>query len=310
MIRPCAVLVSALLASAIGAAQNRQNLVDLLESGHCNALPQLRSFLPHIQDKEMKRRAGVAGVRCAMPVNAGEAVYYLEWLAREFPHDPAVLYLSTRVYSDLSVRASQELLYRAPGSPQVHQLNAEALESQGKWKEAADEYRTVLRMDARLAGIHFRLGRLMLSQPGLQANRDDARHEFEEELKIDSRNAGAEFVLGELARQDERWPEAVAHFSRATRLDASFFDAYLGLGRAYLGAGQDAKAVGPLEAAAKLNPENTIVHFQLATAYRRTGRKAEADRESALHEQINGKMREASDRVANAVSGAPAAPKP
>jgi len=210
--------------------------------------------------------------------DASRAVTFLVWLNKEFPHDPALLYLASHVYSDLSIRASNELLSTAPGSPQVHELSAEALETMGKWKEAAEEYRAVLAKNPQMSGIHYRLGRLLLSQNDAPASvKDDARREFEEELRIDPTNAGAHFVLGEGARQAEQWPDAVTHFAEATKLDASFADAYIGYGRALLEQGKAAEAIAPLEAAAKLQPTNPVVHFQLATAYRRAGRKTDAD---------------------------------
>src|SRR6058998_3557549 len=93
-----------------------------------------------------------------------EAVSFVQMLSREFPNDPEVLYLTVHLYSDLSIRASQKLLQTAPESYQVHLLNAEALETQGKWQEAAAEYRTVLSQNPRVPGIHYRMGRLLLSQ--------------------------------------------------------------------------------------------------------------------------------------------------
>ena len=285
---------------------NAAAVIQLAETGHCyEALPQLKIALPQIKDIDLKRRAGMVGVRCAMTLNdAGTAISFLAWLNHEFPHDPAVLYLSTHVYSDLSIRASQELLYTAPGSPQVHELNAEALETQGKWKEAEEEYRAVLAKVPRMPGIHYRLGRLLLSEPDAPAtNKDAAKVEFQEELKIDPNNAGAEFVLGELARQAEQWPDAIAHFSKATKLDTGFAEAFIGLGRALLGADKAAEAAAPLEIAAKMQPDNPEVHFYLATAYRRSGRKADADREFAAHKQASEKTEQTKDEIKKQVTG-------
>jgi len=112
-------------------------------------------------------------------------------------------------------------------------------------------------------------------------------------------------VLGELARQAEQWPDAIAHFSRAAKLDANFADAHLGLGRALLAADRAPEAIAPLEKAVKLQPDNPAAHFQLATAYRRTGRKADADRESLAHQKATEKIHQASDQVRKAVSGVP-----
>ena len=137
----------------------------------------------------------------------------------------------------------------------------------------------VLKSNPQLPGIHYRLGRLLLSKPATPTVKEEARKEFEEELRINPSNAGAEFVLGELARQAENYPEAIERFTRATKMDAMFADAFIGLGRSLLDAQKGAEAVPPLERAEKLQPDNPTVHFLLANAYRRSGRQADADRE-------------------------------
>ena len=121
----------------------------------------------------------------------------------------------------------------APNSLEGHKLNAEALEAQGKWDAAEKEYRAILAQNPQAVGIHFLLGRLLLSKPEPSpADAENAKHEFEQELRVDPSNAGAEYVLGEMARQAGQWPEAIQHFSKATELDAGFGDAFLGLGNA------------------------------------------------------------------------------
>jgi Flp pilus assembly protein TadD len=49
-----------------------------------------------------------------------------------------------------------------------------------------------------------------------------------------------------------------------------------------------AEAVAPLETAVKLEPANPAAHYSLATAYARTGRKQDAEREFALQQQAAG----------------------
>jgi tetratricopeptide (TPR) repeat protein len=236
--------------------------------------------------------------------NTSTAADLIAMLSRDFPHDPAILYLTVHTYSDLSVRASQALLFTNPGAYQVHQLNAEAMEAQEKWDEAAEEYRVVLKTDPHLPGIHYRLGRLLLSKPATPTAKEDARKEFEEELHINPANAAAEFVLGELARQAENYPEAIDRFTRATKLDTMFTDAFIGLGRSLLGAEKVAEAVPPLERAAKLQPDNPTAHFMLANAYRRSGRQADADREVEAHRATSQKARQTTDDLQQALSGA------
>ncbi len=209
-------------------------------------------------DKDFRRSAGLAGVRCAMVKNQFDAADdFLRMLNREFPNDPEVLYTTIHTYSDLATHASQELAMKAPNSAQAHELNAESLEMQGKWDQAAKEYQKVLQQNPQLPGIHFRIGRLLLSAPNPPPDvAEQAKKEFQQELEIDPSNAGAEYVLGELAREAQQWDDAVKHFTRAAKLDSSFGDAYLGWGVALVATKKFSEAVPPLEIAVKLEPEN------------------------------------------------------
>jgi len=266
-----------------------QHAIKLAETGHCaEALPALKKSLAQVADKDLKRNVGLDGVRCAMSLNQqGAALAFLQALTRDFPRDPDVLYLAVHAYSDLSTRASQELAQYARSSYQAHELNAEALEVQGKWDDAAKEYHTVLKQNPSLPGIHFRLGRLLLSKPnpGLEVA-EEAKKEMEQEIAIDPSNAGAEYVLGELARQAGQWPEAEEHFSRASKLDAGFGDAFLGLGSSLMSQKKFPEAIAPLEASVKLEPANPTAHYSLAVAYTRSGRKQDGEKEFAIHRQM------------------------
>ena len=267
-----------------------RNAAALAESGHCvEALPALKKSIK-VEDKELRRKIGLDGVRCAMTLHQPDAALeFLHLLAREFPQDPDALYESIHAYSDLSSSASQELARTAPSSYQAHELLAESFESQGKWEEAEKEYRGILKQNPNLPGIHFRLGRALLSVPNPSPDAAaEAKKEFEQELQIDPSNAGAEYVLGELARQSQQWDEAVKRFSRAAKLDPQFGEAFLGLGSSLLSEKQYADAIAPLERAVKLEPRNPDAHYSLAMAYTRAGRKEDGEKEFAIHQRIIG----------------------
>jgi tetratricopeptide (TPR) repeat protein len=266
-----------------------ERAVSQAAAGHCvEALPLLRKAVRGSADNNLKKQAGLAGLRCAMTRNQPyDAVGFLQILSRDFPHDPEVLYQATHAYSDLSIRASQDLVHEAPFSYQVHELDAESMEVQGKWDAAAAEYRKILEINPNLAGIHYRLGRVLLSRKDPPPEvLQEAKQQFLTELKIDPQNAGAEGVLGELARQANEWPDAIDHFTRATKLDNGFAEAYLGLGSSLLAEKRFEDAVAPLETAVRLQPDNPAAHYNLATALSRTGRKEEADREFAIHRKM------------------------
>jgi len=275
------------------------------ETGRCQeALPGIRKDAAHIADADLKRAVETDGLKCAMSFDEEDAALdLLHMLRRDFPNDPEALYLTVHVYSDLSTRASQRLLNTDPKSYQVRELYAESLEEQQKWPEAEAEYRGILEMYPHLPGIHYRIGRLLLTQPKSSDTVEKAKHEFAEELKIDPRNAGAEYVLGELNRQAREFPEAIGHFRHATQLDPRLFDAYLGLAKSLAGAGQTADAIPPLEAAIKLQPENPTAHYQLAAAYRSVGRREDADKETAAYQRTATKARQDLQDIRSAVTG-------
>lgn len=261
-----------------------QRGVALAQKGRCReALPILKRAT-QISDKQLKYATTMATARCAMSLDQTEtAIQALLLLNREFPRDPEVLYTTTHFYSELASRASQELAASAPNSPQAEQLEAEAFESQSNWDRAAAQYQKILEQDPRTPGIHYRLGRIFLSKSPPQS--EEAIKEFQQELKIDPTNASAEFMLGETARQAGQWDDAAAHFSRASKLDEGFVEAYLALGMSLNSAGKFSDAVSPLESYVKMQPGDPAGHYQLATAYARTGRKPEADREMALQRE-------------------------
>lgn len=311
--RSLGILLSTLAAAvALGqtpakksAAPSAASLEQLAESGHCReALPLLKTAVARATDPDTKKRLGLDGVHCGMAIHDMDtAASFVQGLSKAFPNDPEVLYLTVHVYSDLSIRASQKLMVAAPTSYQVRLLNGEALEAQGKWDDAITEYREVLKRNPNLPGIHDRVGRLLLTLPKSDANKQAARSEFEEELKIDPANAGAEYILGELARQDQQFPVAIDHFEHATKLDAQFADAFIGLGRSMLEAGRNADALAPLQKAEKLRPDNPAAHLYLGTAYSRTGNKEEAKREFALHEEASAKVRQMKQEIETGVAG-------
>jgi tetratricopeptide (TPR) repeat protein len=273
----------------------------LAESGRCTeALPLLKKSLRQASDKDLQKRAGLDGLHCAMTHNAPyESLIFLDVLSRDFPRDPEVLYASTHAFSDLSLLTSQQLAREAPFSYQVHLLNAEALEIQGKWDEAATEYRKILDLNPLLPGIHARLGRALISKP--QPTPEiiaQAKKNFEDELEIDPRNASAEYVLGELARDANDLSSATRHYTRATNLDTSFAEAYLGLGMSLVSSKRFPEAIPPLEKYEKLAPDSPTGHFQLALAYAGAGRKDDANREAALQRESADSLEKVRRRVA------------
>jgi hypothetical protein len=91
---------------------------------------------------------------------------------------------------------------------------------------------------------------------------------------------------------------AVTHYTRATKIDAGFTEAYLGLGSALVERQQFAEAIPPLETYEKLAPDSPTGHYQLALAYNGVGRKDDANREAALQRDTAKSLEQLKRRVA------------
>ena len=256
--------------------------------GHCKeAMPLLKKVIPKIQDKDLLHDAVMTRAQCGMATDQRDVVAEsIVVLTREFPGDPKVLFITTRYYSELANRTAQELLEKAPSSPEAETLIAEAFQAQGKWEDATAMFRKILEQNPKQQGIHYQLGRILLSKPLDPTVSEEARKEFEAELKVNPTSPSAEFMLGDLASRNQKTDEAIEHFSRAIEFDAGLGEAYLGLGMALNAAGRYSEAIPPLKKYTAMDPSDPAGYYQLATAYARNGNKQEADRLLALQRQM------------------------
>lgn len=262
-----------------------EQAIALANQGHCReSISALERALTAQGPVETRKTAGVVGVRCSLAIDDRQATLnFIRLLSRDFGRDPDVLFVIVHAYSDLSTRTALDLARSAPQSTAAHKLNAEALEEQGKWEPAELEYEEILKKDPNSRGIHFLLGRLLLSRPdGGPDAAARAKEELLKELQIDPSNADAEYILGVLAQHSQDFDEAIARFSQAAKLNQNFAEAYLGWGAALIGEKKYEEAIPPLKHAELLTPRNPDIHNALATALVRTGNKAEAEKEFAI----------------------------
>ena len=274
-----------------------EKVIALAEQGHCReSISVLKQTMSGAVPGATRKRAGVVGVRCSLAVDDRDATLdFIRLLNKQFAQDPDVLFVVVHAYSDLSTRTAQDLGRTAPESLAAHKLNAEALEEQAKWEPAQLEYEEMIRKEPGARGIHFLLGRLLLSRPDAGPDAGQrAKQEFLEELQIDPDNSGANYILGELARREENWDEAISRFSQAAKLDPNFAEAYLGWGACLITVKKYQEAIPPLRTAERLTPANPDVHHALGTALERSGHKADADKEFAIHRSLSSAVPDAS----------------
>lgn len=150
-----------------------------------------------------------------------------------------------------AARAFRAAAALRPGDPRPLFFLASALERAGDDAGALAAYRELAAAQPRASEGHLGLGALLVKRGGAEAE------------------------------------EGIRALLRAVEIDPELYEARVTLGRALVARGRAAEAVEHLRRAAALAPGNPEPHYQLSLAYRRLGRKEEADAESALVKRIH-----------------------
>jgi tetratricopeptide (TPR) repeat protein len=205
-----------------------------------------------------------------------EGLKVIQKLRDLYPDDPDILYTASKIYANLWNAAIQRLIAKSPGSYQVHQVLAEVLEAQGKYAQAAAEYRRIIQMEPSLPGAHYRLGRMVLQVDPSNKGNQEALLQFQKELEIEPTDVPTHVEIGELELQFLRPEEASKYFTRALELDPSYTAARVGLAKVSIAQKNYQRAVGQLEEAVKDAPEDEEIYYNLMIAYRSLGKIQEA----------------------------------
>ena len=177
--------------------------------------------------------------------------------------------------------AVYQMFQKTPGSYRVNQISREILEIQGKYQEAAAEYRKAIEKNPRALDLHFRLARaILIDSQGAEAL-ENARREFEAELALNAGDAAAEYEVGQILIAQGKRDAGVSRLERALALRPDFGEALVAVGRARLEAKRYPEAISLLERAVKLQPRSEPAHYSLMMAYRNSGDIEAAKREKA-----------------------------
>jgi tetratricopeptide (TPR) repeat protein len=259
------------------------------ELGRCSeALGVLAAAFDKAADPDLDKLGGLHLLRCYSDLKQPDkALSTGESLLHRYPSDPEVLYQVSRLHAERSANLMSTLLRTAPDSAWTHYANAEVQETQHRFDIAAQEYRRALERDPGMPGAHYRLGRLILNQSRAPEAQQWAKREFELELAIAPNNADAEYELGELDREQGHAQAALAHFARAIQFHPDFMEARIGMAKTLLGLGKTAEALPHLREAVRLDPEDKIPHYLLASAYKTLGDSNQAAREFEMYRKLN-----------------------
>jgi tetratricopeptide (TPR) repeat protein len=261
---------------------------------YAEALPRLEKCLRRSTDTEIKRMCGLELQRAYTGLKRDRnAVDVALELNRLYPDDPEILYQTGKIYGNFAFLTMWKLAQVAPNSVWRHLAAAEAQESQGSYDQAIQEYREVLRLEPGRSGIHYRIGRTLLSrywQRHLPDDTAEAQKEFESELQSFPSNANAAYELGELHRRARQADEAEKYFGQAIEHYPDFAEAHLGLAAVLMEKKESEQALVHAQKAVAANPDNEVGWYRLAQIQKTLGNSAEQEKAIAeyrrLHDQF------------------------
>jgi protein O-GlcNAc transferase len=177
-------------------------------------------------------------------------------------------------------------VFGAGESAEAHLLMGIAHLGQHDYPAAKIELERAVRLNPKVPTAHALYGRALLAL-GEQA---DAERAFHKELDVNVNDFEANLQLGNIRKSAQRFAEASVYLERAHTIRPTDLTARKLLASLRLQTGKVEEALGMLEAVAKDAPDLVEVHVQLATAYNRLGRKADAERERAIVDRLNAEI--------------------
>ena len=262
----------------LGIAEKRVGDVDA-------ARRDLEKAFPNVPENKIRVETGLELIEvCSETGDLEKAAATVSTLRTLDPTDATILYTAYRVHSDLADESLLSLSVVEPNSGRMHQAMAHELAKRGNTAEAIENYRTALKLDPQLPGIHFELAE-MLSTLETAEGRQEADAEYKAALVANPRDEPSERRLGDIALQANDLPGALEHYRRALQLRSSDPEANAGLAKVFMSQDEPKKAEPLLERALQLDPTNAVAHYRLSMIYRRTGRAADAKHEIEEYEK-------------------------
>ena len=204
---------------------------------------------------------------------------------KEAASQALVLYVDARRLADLSRQAFLQFVKLSPESWQSRLFLGDLYRQQRKFPESIANYEAASKLQPQSPAPLLGLGTVFWEL----GDNDKAERYLQQTLRLNPLNSQAIYELGDIALRQRRDEEAIKYLERYLAIQPEQMMARANLGKAYLHLNRFAEAAIQLEKALAVDRSGDI-HFQLAAALRRLGRKKEAD--AALAESTRIRERE------------------
>ena len=248
----------------------------LAESGHsAEALPGLEAGFRSSTEPQVKRQCGLELLRAYTALHRdADAVETSLALNKAYPDDPEILYQTGRIYGNFTYLTMEKLRDKAPDSVWMLEAKAEAQESEKQYDLALTSFESVLRLEPRRPGVHYRMGRVYLArfeQSHDSKDRDQAADQFRAELAIDPLNSNAAYELAQIQYDLGNLEQARQQFESLIERRPEFEQARVGLAGILIETQKPGEAAIQLKRAIELDPNDEVAWYRLARALRMTG---------------------------------------
>jgi predicted Zn-dependent protease len=248
----------------------------LAESGHsAEALFGLEAGFQSSAEPQTKRLCGLELLRAYTALHRdANAVETSLALNKTYPDDPEILYQTGRIYGNFTFLTMEKLRDKAPDSVWMLQAKAEAQESEKQYDLALTSFESVLRLEPKRPGVHYRLGRVYLArleQSHDSKNREQAADQFRAELALDPLNSNAAYELAQIDYDLGNLEQARKQFESLIERRPEFEQARVGLAGILIEIQKPGEAATQLNRAIELDPNDEVAWYRLARALRMTG---------------------------------------
>ena len=207
-------------------------------------------------------------------------------------------------HADTALEVAKEAVKRFPASSRARSLQGSAELSTSRLTDATQSYTRAVELDPKdpKAALGLALTYWNANQVTEAAKFfAEAARKFPDEALIQLKYA---IFLTNLAEEKtpEREAQIKALLKRSEQLDNSIAETHFNLGNIAVREEKYQEALREFEAATRLDPDLSKVHFAMARVYRRLGREDAAVKETQIHNRL--KAKEEQDSEADAAIGA------
>jgi len=244
---------------------------------YASAATHLRAFLKAYPGEA--RAHQLLGICLVETGEFEKAIRELEVSLKQDSRDPSVRFSLAYAHARAgNTERAEEILKGLRLAPaQTLLIEAELERRRERYPEAREKFEQVVRLDPQNAAALAAIGRLNL----LDNNEAEAVRYLERALAANPRDAESTYQLGVLYDRAGQTFKGIDFLKRALTLRAAYPDPHYHLGRIALREKHYSEALGELQTAAGLLPENDAIRLALGRTYQALGRPADAQREFA-----------------------------